>query len=243
MEIYYLDNSGFAVILGKTLLVFDYYNENPYGAGEGFSCGVLPKGRMADFERVYFFVSHRHYDHCNRAIFTYAEENPNTTYILDVGMINPPKELDVHRMGVDATWRDDFLFVRRCPSTDIGGSFYVEAGGYRLFHAGDLNCWHWHTEATEDEERQLRQNFTDALGYIARFVSKIDVAFFPIDTRLKGPFDDGALEFIETFHPALFIPMHFQNDFDVPENFAAKVDVPVFQIRKRGDRMVWPPLL
>ena len=40
MEIYYLDNSGFAVILGKTLLVFDYYNENPYGAGEGVSCGV-----------------------------------------------------------------------------------------------------------------------------------------------------------------------------------------------------------
>ena len=49
-----------------------------------------------------------------------------------------------------------------------------------------------------------------------------DVVFFPVDARLKGPYDDGALEFIEAFRPRLFIPMHFQQNFAAAEKFAAK---------------------
>lgn len=234
MRIYYLDNSGFAVIVGGSLLVFDYYHDIGSTLEKGFSRGVVPRDELSRFERVYFFVSHSHFDHYNRMIFSLGRENPNTKFIIDVGIIKPPEE--AVRMGIDAEYRDDFLYARRCPSTDIGASFYVEAGGYSLFHAGDLNCWHWHGQATEAEELTNRHNFTEALSYIKRSVAPtMDVAFFPIDTRLEGPYDDGVIEFVREFSPKLLVPMHFQNDFSVPRRFAAKSPVPVFEIARRGD--------
>ena len=62
MEIAYLLNSGFAVRLSRTLLVFDDYLD-PALAVERLSVGA---------ERVYFFVSHAHFDHFDSHILDYA---------------------------------------------------------------------------------------------------------------------------------------------------------------------------
>ena len=62
MEIAYLLNSGFAVRLSRTLLVFDDYLD-PAQAVESLLAGA---------ERVYFFVSHAHFDHFDAHILDYA---------------------------------------------------------------------------------------------------------------------------------------------------------------------------
>lgn len=239
MKIWYLDNSGFALEIENSLLVFDYFNDMSAGGRSGFAGGVVDRDALAKYERVYVFVSHRHYDHFDRMIFKLAEHNPHTKYILDVGIFRIPSEVDAVRMGVDAEYADDFLQVHRCPSTDIGGSFAIRCGGERIFHAGDLNCWHWATEWSQAEEREARENFTRALAEIREHADTFDVAFFPLDPRLKGPFDDGALEFLQAFSPRLFVPMHFQNKFQVVQGFAGKVPAgtQIFAISQRGDSM------
>ena len=36
-------------------------------------------------------------------------------------------------------------------STDAGASFYIEHKRRKIFHAGDLNNWHWNEEVAKDE--------------------------------------------------------------------------------------------
>ena len=55
MDISYLLNSGFLVRDGKTLLVFDDYDD-PAGAVDAAYDGT-------DFDNLYIFVTHAHFDH------------------------------------------------------------------------------------------------------------------------------------------------------------------------------------
>lgn len=239
MRITYLDNSGFAVEMKKSLLLFDYYNHYADGGRQGFSGGVAEEAAFRKAERVYIFVSHRHYDHFNRIIFTFAHWNPDTTYILDAGIFRVPAGLNAHRLIKGEVFDDGYLRVRAHPSTDIGVSFQMEAEGKTLFHAGDLNCWHWAGDVPKEEEAGYRALFTKALAAIQPYMQQPDVAFFPVDARLKGPYDDGALGFIEAFRPRLFIPMHFQQNFAAAEKFAAKAAdrQKVWVPARRGDSM------
>lgn len=237
MKITYLDNSGFSIEMEELLLVFDYYNPTPEGE-PGLSGGTLTKAFIDSFERVYFFATHSHFDHFSPEIYKLA--GPNVKYILNVGILNHPAELDITRMGQSRPYEDDVLKVTACPSTDIGCSFKVTAKGKTIFHAGDLNCWHWALDCSPEEELENRRNFDNALDAIAQHMDRPDVAFFPVDPRLKGPFDDGALIFIHRFHPKWFVPMHFVGDFSIPAGFKKKVGEyqQVLAPSKRGESFV-----
>ena len=237
MKITYLDNSGFSIEMGKLLLIFDYYNTTPAGA-PGLQGGTITRELVESFERVYFFASHNHYDHFSSQIYSLAA--PHVRYILDVGILNHPEELNITRISQSRPYEDDWLRARACPSTDIGCSLKVEVQGKTIFHAGDLNCWHWAMDCSMEEELQNRNNFDVALDSIATHMDRPDVAFFPVDPRLKGPFDDGALLFIHRFRPRLFVPMHFVGDFSIPARFKSKVGQfqPVFAPSRRGDSFV-----
>ena len=59
-------------------------------------------------------------------------------------------------LSTDTVWlkkgdcyADDVLRVHAFGSTDVGISFLVEAEGKKIFHAGDLNNWHWMDEAVK----------------------------------------------------------------------------------------------
>jgi len=237
MKIVYLDNSGFAVELGSTLLLFDYYNHLGTAPGRSYQNGVADDAALKQAERVYVLVSHRHFDHYNRAIFELIKINPRIVYILETGIRRVPEGCEARHLSPREAYDDGYLRVMAHPSTDIGVSFQVELEGRTLFHAGDLNCWHWAADCTEQEEAQNRAAFTQALEDIRPHMGGVDVAFFPVDSRMKGPYDDGALEFIAQFRPKLFVPMHFQHNFDVPRRFQEKVRgrTVVFAPAKRGD--------
>lgn len=110
------------------------------------------------------------------------------------------------------------LTVHAYGSTDEGVSFYVNFAGITLFHAGDLNLWHWRDESSITEIEAAERAFYDCVAPIPK--QKIDVAFFPVDPRQGSMYDAGAGYFIMTVKPKFFIPMHFQGRPDVALRFA-----------------------
>lgn len=72
------------------------------------------------------------------------------------------------------------LKIRTLKSTDVGVAFLVETDKKKIYHAGDLNWWHW-----QGEEKYWNNNM--ASNY-KRSVDQLDgetldAAFLPLDPR------------------------------------------------------------
>ncbi|MBR4080135.1 MAG: MBL fold metallo-hydrolase [Christensenellaceae bacterium] len=236
MRVYYLDHSGFAVELQDRLLIFDYFNFKPDNGG--FAEGVVPAGRLREYKEVYFFASHAHADHFKKGIFSMAGEN--VKYILSSD-IRTPEDLEHVSLDKGDRYTDDFLSVYAGGSTDIGVSFVIEAAGKKIFHAGDLNCWHWTTEWSDAEEQAARDAYHAELDDLAEYLQRIDLAFLPVDSRMKGIYDEGARTFASRFCPKHIIPMHCWGDYPITARFAgdmAKQGIKAFSYTQRGAEFV-----
>ena len=86
--------------------------------------------------------------------------------------------------------------------------------------AGDLNNWHWADESTADEVREAEEAYRAELDYLARRVTRFDVAMFPVDARLGSDYMRGARQFVERFEVGVFVPMHFYPAVAKAEAFA-----------------------
>lgn len=49
----------------------------------------------------------------------------------------------MHLMDVGDSYSNEDFTVKMYGSTDAGGSFLIHCHGITIFHAGDLNWWHW----------------------------------------------------------------------------------------------------
>jgi L-ascorbate metabolism protein UlaG (beta-lactamase superfamily) len=167
---------------------------------------------------VYVFVSHGHGDHYERGIFDWRG-HPGIEYILGYDIADAPAG---RRMSPGDTAVFGNLSVTAHASTDIGVSFLIDwtETGYRIFHAGDLNLWHWRDESTLREIEQAERSFYDAVAPLVG--SPADVAFFPVDPRQGALYDAGATYFIAQTQPRFFIPMHWQGRADVAMDFARR---------------------
>ena len=237
MRIYFLHHSSVAARIGKTLLIFDHYQDKPGGR---IKDGVVHAEDIRRAGRVYVFVSHAHHDHYNKRIFEWAKYNSNVTYILDPTVPEHDRPAGAVVLGRTETYGDGHVDVQAFGSTDIGGSFFVQCGGKRIFHAGDLNDWHWKDESDEKYVRGMKKFFDRELHLLASCVDAIDVAFFPVDKRMGSGYDEGALAFINKMHPKVFIPMHFV-DFEDTQVFAKKTNdsgTRVLRIKRNGQRLI-----
>lgn len=233
MRIYFLHHSAVCVIFDKTLLIFDYYLHND---DKHIEDGHISKEDIACFERVYVFVSHSHHDHFNPAIFDWA--SPRVTYILDSTVEQAPQDAVVLRPG--ETYNDESIYAREFGSTDCGGSFYVNINGTSLFHAGDLNDWHWKDEGNKRYSRVMTKMFDREIAYLEEHVAHIDYAFFPVDKRMGFGHDAGARKFIEIIKPDVLIPIHFLS-FEDTQAFCESVDggaTKVLSVHHVGERLV-----
>jgi len=198
---------------------------------------VIPREELKYYDAVYFFVSHIHGDHFSRKIYSLANENPNTRYFIasDVTQ-NPRVSYTVFTPG--RTYRDGFLFIRAGGSTDQGVCYLIEAAGQKLFHAGDLNCWHWSGEWSAEEENEARKFYDEELDKLAPYAQNINAAFLPVDPRMNGSYDDGAQIFVKKFHPQHVIPMHCWGNYSVTEKFRRELqhkNSDVFAYSRRGE--------
>lgn len=214
LTVTYYHHSGFSVAMDDVLLVFDYWT------GEH---GELPEDKritvdfLKQFRQVYVFISHEHPDHLDPVVFTWRNEAP-VTYIVAADM---PVGTRGKRMAPgDSLTLSPEVSVKAFDSTDLGVSFLVDIQGVHVFHAGDLNFWHWREKSTVKEIEEADDAFRQAVEPIAR--EKIDLAFFPVDARQGLMYDAGANYFIMCVKPRLLIPMHFWGRAEIAMEFARR---------------------
>ena len=210
MKVTFTGHSGFYAVLPEAALLFDFYT------------GKLPE--PVPGKPLFVFVSHAHADHFSGEIFRLAESGASVTFILsdDIpeGRIPPDLLRQTVFMGPDETLsvplpKGAELVVRTFRSTDEGVAFLLDIGGKRIYHAGDLNDWHWDDIDIPWNEEQ-RTGYYDALSKIARVVQEDghvpDCAFVPVDSRLGPFYYMGLREFMEEVGADLIFPMHLFGD-------------------------------
>lgn len=194
-QITFLHHSGFIYENDNYIFIFDAWQDPSY---------CISKQLASTEKKVYFFASHNHGDHFNPKIATY--EDRAAGYFLhqecQLPTRNPGK---VHWMEVGDTVKEADFTVHMYGSTDIGGSFMIQGPDFSLFHAGDLNWWHWAGEADEDN-RVARDNFFAELSKIKE--THVDVAFLPVDARQAVAREWGVKAFLQELHPDWLVPMH-----------------------------------
>ena len=201
MELTYLLNSGFMVRSGRTVLLFDDY-EDPSGTADR----IIDAG---NFDRLYIFVSHAHFDHFGTRIRAYAHIATRYIFSYDLRRTKRVKMFPANNivyMKRYMEWSDEHLHVWTYDSTDVGVSYLVELdNGMRIFHAGDFNWWCWLGD-TEDNQRLAEKAFKKQMLKLQNLDA--DLAFFPVDGRLEAAQEAGARIFVEQTDIKAFVAMH-----------------------------------
>jgi len=204
MKIEYIYHSGFTVETDNYFLVFDYY-----------------KGKI-DIKKdkeIIIFSSHSHGDHFNPEILKWQNENPKIQYVFSSDISIKP-EPNIHIMEPYESLSLHNVTIHSFGSTDLGLSFLVKADGKNIFFAGDLNWWLWPND-TDEEKLAMEKEFKEEIEKIKG--NSIDVAFFPVDPRLKENYSIGGKYFIEKLKPKYFVPIHFWNRFNTTLDFIKDV--------------------
>jgi len=199
-RIRYLYHSGFAIQTTGHFLIFDYWKQQP--GGKGLESGVVDPAALKDFD-VIVFASHKHRDHYNRNIPDWKDTIPNLRLILsddipavpDAIMIGPGKKLS----------QSDFS-VETLASNDEGVAFIVETDGLTIYHAGDLNWWHWEGEP-EEYNSGMAESYKSQISLMSG--RKIDIAFVPVDPRLGEQYAWGINHLMSCVDVSRVVPMHY----------------------------------
>ena len=139
MKITYINHSSFAVELDTCVLLFDYFK------------GDIPK--FSKNKKIYVFSSHGHHDHFSPKVLKLEKEYDNILYILseDIQIKESDKIIFIKE---DEKLNINDLQIQTLKSTDIGVAFIVNVEGVSIYHAGDLNWWHWEGENSIKENKE-----------------------------------------------------------------------------------------
>lgn len=214
MNITYIKHSSFCVELERHILLFDYFLE-----------GELP-AFDADKE-ILVFTSHKHSDHFNVQILQMAHQYPKIHFFLGAGLRLNEKYLARNGIAID---RDAYvtnlykrqecdysdIHIRTLRSTDAGVAYLIDCEGYKIYHAGDLNCWCW-TEESEEYNQRMKKEYEEEIDTIAG--EKIDVAFVPLDPHLESTYWMGMSYFMEHVGATYVFPMHMWEEYTYIEKY------------------------
>ena len=202
MRVTYIGHSGFSVELESHILLFDYYE------------GTMPEFDPA--KKLLVFASHSHPDHFNREILKLADVYPDVEYIFpkDIRIAKKEQRESEHFMRK----RDEITVgdtkVKSLRSTDEGVAFLVRCEDRIIYHAGDLNWWHWEGES-EDENRQMEKDYKREIGRLEGL--PIDAAFVVLDPRQENAFAVGFDWFMRHTDTRQVFPMHQWGDYGITE--------------------------
>ena len=212
MRVTFIAHSGLLVELPSATLLFDWWKED---------LPPLPAGKP-----LLVFSSHQHKDHFKPEIFTLDAH----AFLLgsDIRLSARNREKwglsDETAAKCIRTGKQDTVSplpgvtVETLPSTDEGVAFLVTADGKTVFHAGDLNWWHW-----EGEDPGWNQNMAvDFKRYTEPLRGRhLDLAMLPLDSRLGEQGFWGPKYFLELADIACMLPMHQWEDFAFTDKFLA----------------------
>lgn len=225
MKITFIYHSGICIELEKSVLIFDYYK------------GIIPK--FTEDKTVYVFASHKHPDHFSADIFALSGNYKKVHYILS----NDIKVNDIflQKKGIDTAVKQQIVSIgknqektvgdasiKTLCSTDAGVAFIVEIEGKSVYHAGDLNWWHWNGE-TKAYNRNMEVNYKREIDSIKGL--NFDISFIPLDPRLEDSYDKGIRYFMDTVTSEVIVPIHMWDEYGyikkykdtLPQSFGQKV--------------------
>ena len=236
MKLIYIYHSGFVIEGSGFSVVIDYFKDTSGGYDEG----IVHNRLLKKPGRLYVLASHVHPDHFNPQILEWKKEKRDIRYVLSKDIYDRRKIEDEKIVWLDkgGVYEDEVLGIRAFGSTDLGISFIIEAEGKTIFHAGDLNNWHWKEESTADEIEEAETAFLKELEEVARYAGAVDVAMFPVDPRLGKDYMLGARQFTDRIKTGLFVPMHFGEAYKEAgafEVYAASKGVGFFNITRKGE--------
>jgi len=202
-RIWYLYHSGFAVQTAEHFLIFDYWKQNP--KGKGLESGVIDPAALSEHD-VIVFVSHNHGDHFNRNVLSWGQIIPKLRLVLSDDIPSVPGALMVGQ-GVELPQND--FSLETLTSNDEGVAFVVDIDGLCIFHAGDLNWWHWEGEP-DDYNEGMAASYKSQIALLSG--RRIDLAFVPVDPRLEQQYAWGINHLMQIADVRHVVPMHFGND-------------------------------
>ena len=202
MKITYIHHSSFAVELDNCVLLFDYF-----------------KGNIPDFDKnkkLYVFSSHSHHDHFNKSIFQIEKKHPNIEYILSDDIQVLTKE-NINFIGSNEKLSLDNLEIETLLSSDLGVAFLIKVENKTIYHAGDLNWWHWEGENSPEDNAKAEKLFRDSVDKIKGI--NIDLAFLPLDPRQGDYYYLGFDYFMKNTNTKVAVPMHLWGDYSLINTF------------------------
>lgn len=234
-KINYIYHSGFTIKTENHFLIFDYYKEPIENNRQSM---LLSPENIKEMKNVYVFSSHSHEDHFNPKILEWENYNSNIQYILssDIKADKNKSNYNIIEEGQEKVIGD--VYIKAYGSTDIGISFLVKVDGLTIFHAGDLNWWHWKDDSI-DEQKVAETSFKAHIEKLKEEKS-IDIAFFPVDPRLQEFYYIGGEYFAKEIQPSLLIPMHFGDVVDITKKFASrmkKINIKAVEIDASGQEI------
>jgi L-ascorbate metabolism protein UlaG (beta-lactamase superfamily) len=207
MKLTYINHSGFAIEGVHCTIIIDYFkdSEDEY----------IKKSLSSFAGKLYVCSSHWHPDHFNREILRWKTIRPDITYIFsdDIRKKNFASPEDATFLNKGDVLQDESIHIKAFGSTDVGISFLIETEGKKIFHAGDLNNWHWDEESTPDEIKEAELAFLEELQALSDETGHLDLALFPVDCRLGKNYMRGAEQFVDAIQTDLFAPMHFGHTY------------------------------
>jgi L-ascorbate metabolism protein UlaG (beta-lactamase superfamily) len=234
MRLTYIYHSGFAIETHNFTMIIDYYQDSL-----GDKKGVVYDRLLSRPYRLYVLSTHGHADHFNPEVLEWRERRSDIHYIFSKDIKEQIKTTLDHviYLDKDQMFKDDLIQVNAFGSTDIGLSYKITTEKKVVFHAGDLNNWHWKEESTDEEVKEAEANYLSELNHIAASTPKLDLAMFPVDPRLGQDYMFGAQQFMEKIPTRLFVPMHFDAEYKKAkaiEEIAKKYNTATFVPSQRG---------
>lgn len=211
MNITFIGHSGYMVEINKNIFLFDYYT------------GIIPEELFNTKKNVIIFSSHSHFDHYNPEILKLQKRNPKIKYVFssDIKSTGCNSLDNITFMDINECITIEDITIRTFKSTDLGVAFLVQAEKLGIFHAGDLNLWHWKEESSSEYVEIATREFLDIIKDVSKY--EIDVAMFPTDPRMGVDYFEGSEIFIKEVRPKVFIPMHFNPKETRLDDFLNKV--------------------
>ncbi|MCD8270124.1 MAG: MBL fold metallo-hydrolase [Parabacteroides sp.] len=207
MRLTYIYHSGFAIEADGYSILIDYLKDT----GETPDTGYVHDELLHRPGTLYILSTHFHPDHFNPEILKWQETKKDIKYIFskDILKRRRAKPEDGLFMKKGDVFEDGQICIRAFGSTDVGISFLIEAEGKLLFHAGDLNNWHWKDESTPQEVAKAEGDYLHELDELTKATGHLHLAMFPVDPRIGSDFMRGAKQFVDRIQTDILVPMHF----------------------------------
>ena len=240
MIVTYVYHSCCAIEFENFSVIIDYYQD---ATKDGEETGWVKNHLLKQEKPLYVLCTHSHADHFNEEVLSWDQDRGDVTYLFSKEVADTLKDnallKDDKIIYLDKfeAYRDGNIMVKAFGSTDAGASFYMEHEDKKLFHAGDLNNWHWNEEATKEETYVYENHYICELELLSEHVNEVDIAMFPLDPRLGKDFMRGGEQFVNKINTDNFLPLHFGDNYKLIQQFesiARKANCKLLKLEHKG---------